>query len=290
MTRILPERTALLDTVTFAHGSHQPTDGEMCVMEAVAYITGEPWSDHPQCVSPVIAAFLRNWNDNLLEPPRTSLLRPLMPLVIGTRTTEADEQTRAWMATDWLVRVQAPAWMELTPSLRDRAAELRALPPLTSSEIAVAVQSVLSKARSESAAARAAARDAAWAAARDAARAAAWDAAWAAARDAAWDAAWAAARDAARDAAGDAAWAAAWDAARAAARDAAGDAAWAAARDAAWAAARDAAGDAAGDAAWAAAWDAARAALAPTVTVLQGSAVDLVRRMSDVGRAALKGE
>jgi hypothetical protein len=58
------------------------------------------------------------------------------------------------------------------------------------------------------------------AAARDAARAAAWDAAWDAARDAARDAAWAAAWDAARDAA--------WDAAR----DAARDAEWDAARDA----------------------------------------------------------
>jgi pyruvate/2-oxoglutarate dehydrogenase complex dihydrolipoamide acyltransferase (E2) component len=96
---------------------------------------------------------------------------------------------------------------------------------------------------------RAAALDAVW----DAARAAARDAAWAeaAARDAARDAAWteAAARDAARAEA--AARAAARDAARAAAdaRDAARDAAWAeaaardAARDAAWAeaAARDAA-------------------------------------------------
>ena len=66
------------------------------------------------------------------------------------------------------------------------------------------------------AAARAAARDAAW----DAARAAAWDAAWDAARAAAWDAAWDAAR------------AAAWDAARDAARYAAWDAAWYAAWDA----------------------------------------------------------
>jgi hypothetical protein len=62
------------------------------------------------------------------------------------------------------------------------------------------------------------------AAARDAARAAA----WAAARDAAWAAAWDATRDAAWAAARDAATAAA----SAAARDAARDAAWAAARDA----------------------------------------------------------
>jgi hypothetical protein len=55
--------------------------------------------------------------------------------------------------------------------------------------------------RDELAAARDAARDAAWDAARAAARDAAWAAARAAARDAAWDAARAAARAAARDAA-----------------------------------------------------------------------------------------
>jgi len=172
MTQILPERAALLDTVTFARGAHDQRDSAMCVMEAAAYLAGEPWSDHPQCVSPVIAAFLRNWNDNLPEPPRTELLRPLLPFVIGTRTSEADEQTRAWMATDWLVRVQAPAWMDLSERLKPHAAALRALPPLTSGEIATACASVLDAARKESAAAgdaaRDAARDAAGAAARDA--------------------------------------------------------------------------------------------------------------------------
>jgi hypothetical protein len=73
----------------------------------------------------------------------------------------------------------------------------------------------------------------------------------------------AAAGAAARAAAWDAAGAAAWDAAR----DAAGAAAGAAARDAAGAAARDAAG--------AAAWE----HLAPTVTHLQASALDLFDRM-----------
>lgn len=136
---IIPERAALFETATFAKGAHDPTSGEMCVMETAAYIAGEPWSDHPQCVSPVIATFLRNWNDSLNEPPRTELLRPLLPLVIGTRTTDADEGTRVWMATDWLLRVYTPAWMELMPS--------PPVPPLTSAEIAVAMQSVLDRAR-----------------------------------------------------------------------------------------------------------------------------------------------
>ena len=103
------------------------------------------------------------------------------------------------------------------------------------------------------AAARVAAWDAAWDAARDASRVAAWDAAWAAARVAAWDAAWDASRVAARDASRDAAWDASWDAARVAAWAAAWDASWDAARVAAWAAARYASRVAA----WAVAWDAA---------------------------------
>ena len=38
---------------TLYKGAHDP-NGKMCVMEAVAYIAREPWSDHPACVSPVI--------------------------------------------------------------------------------------------------------------------------------------------------------------------------------------------------------------------------------------------
>ena len=173
MTAILTDRAHLLDSVELAQGAHERTQSAMCAMEAVAYITGEPWSDHPQCVSPVIAAFLRAWNDALSEPPRTALIRPLLRGVIGTRTTDADEETRAWLATDWLVRVHAPAFMDLTPSLASHASALRSLPPLLSSEIALASQQVLNAAwdaagTAAGAAARDAARDAAGAAARDA--------------------------------------------------------------------------------------------------------------------------
>ena len=253
-------RSIDLDSITLEHGSHNP-DHTFCVMELSAYIAGEPWSDHPECVSPAISAFLRSWNDGVPTDFRQRL-KPYAVKVLHTNTGAADETTRAWMATDWLVRVQAPAWLSLAGLTRE-AANLRDLPALTSSEIATAVQVTLSDARAKA--------SAAWAAAWDAAGAAAWDAAGDAARDAAWaaagDAAWAAARDAARDAAG----AAAWDAARDAARDAAGAAAW------------DAARDAAGDAAWAA----ARKRLAPTVVELQESAFGLLDRMIAVGKVVV---
>ncbi len=180
-----------------------------------------------------------------LDDSDRQMLKPYIPRLVGTRTTAADETARAWMLTDWLARECAPAWLRLA-GLTDHAEALEALAPLTNASLAKQGQPTLAAAR-------------------------------AAAGAAAWDAAWDAAGAAARAAAGAAAWDAAWDAA--------GAAAW----DAAWDAARDAAGAAARAAARAAAWDAARAAagaaLAPTVKSLQVSALLLLDRMIDVGRA-----
>ena len=180
-------------------------------MEAVAYVAGDPWSDHPECASPVLGAFLRSWNDSLADVDR-QMLKPLIPRLVGTKDSAKIEQKRAWMATDWLARECAPAFLRLA-GLTDHAEALEGLAALTTTKRAVKAQPTL-----------AAAGAAAWDAARAAAGAAAWAAARAAARAAAGDAARAAARDAAWDAAGAAAWAAAGAAAWAAAGAAAGDA------------------------------------------------------------------
>ena len=207
MIEIAPERLAKLDEIQLGAGSHNPPNGEFdaCVMEMTSYLAGEDWSDSPECVSPVIAAFMRRWNDDLDDKGR-QMLKPYAVKVIGTRDDRDEE--RAWMATDWLVRVHAPAWLELA-GVTKAAKALRSLPPLTA-ETVKAAQPTIDDARKKGDAAWAAARDAAWKAARDAAEAAAGAAArdaaeaaaWAAARDAAWEAAWAAARDAAEAAAG----------------------------------------------------------------------------------------
>ena len=117
-------------TLTLKHGKHHdPADG-MCAMEAAAYMAGEPFTDHPRCVSRVIGAFMRSWNDSLPDDEtRTRILGPLVPLTIGTATAAADEEKRAWMAADWLVRVQAPAWLRdalapTTTELQASAAQL----------------------------------------------------------------------------------------------------------------------------------------------------------------------
>jgi hypothetical protein len=187
------ELEAFLNTLTIASGGHASLDDGACVMEAVAYVAGERWSDHPQCASRVISAFLRAWNDAMNDEDRQQL-KPLVPRLVGTAASDEVELRRSWMALDWYCRVSAPTWLRLA-GLNDIAVAIEATEPIVDSASATRAQGALAQAPSEADAARAAA----WAAARDAARAAARDAAW----DAAWAAAWAAAGDAAR-AAGDA--------------------------------------------------------------------------------------
>ena len=225
-------------------GTHEP-NGDACVMEAVAFVAGEPWSAHPECACPVIGAFLRSWNDALNDGDRETLLRPLIPSIIGTRSTKTLENQRAAMAMDWLVRTHLPAWLRLA-GLTEHANALSGLPDITNFSRAPSLKGPLD---------------------------AAWDAAWEAARAAATaTGARAAAMAAARAAAMAAAWDAAWEAARAAAT-ATG------ARAAAMAAARAAAMAAAWDAAWEAAGEAARDALLPTQKELQKSALELLKCM-----------
>jgi hypothetical protein len=246
----MPDRLERFERAALLHGSHDSIDEGGCAMEWASYLAGEPHSDHPKCVSKVIGAFVRSWNDALPHDKR-QILKDRIPRLLGTAGSEEIEDRRAWLVTDWLVRVYLPTWLELAKLTQD-ADQIRALPEITSATINATLPTL--KAAQKNAAA-------AW----DAASAAAWDA-WDAARAAAWDAARAAARDAAWDATSAAASAAAWDAAWAAAWDAARAAAW----DAARAAARDAA------------WDAASTALQPTVEELQASALELLDRMIQV--------
>jgi hypothetical protein len=181
-------RLAKVMGIELASGGHDVEEDRYCVMEAVAYVAGEPWSDTPACACPVISTFLRSWNDSLPDTERTTLLRPLIPKLVGTKSTPEIELRRSLMAADWLVRTHTPAWLRLA-GLTMQADMLAALPEITDMAQAPSLRGPLEAVRQDAAAARAAAWDAARAAAWDAARDAAWDAARAAAWDAAWDAA-----------------------------------------------------------------------------------------------------
>ena len=165
MTTELPVRLPMLglEGIVLKGGAHGLREDGVCAMEAVAWVAGEPHSDHPQCACPVIGAFMRTWNDNLPDDEtRTRILRPLLPLLLNTRSTKAVELQRSFIALDWLARDYTPAWLSLTDSLKAHAVALRGLAPLESDAACKAAQPALSAALS-------AARSAAGLAARSAA-------------------------------------------------------------------------------------------------------------------------
>jgi hypothetical protein len=166
---------AKLEQIELKAGSHDSPDDGMCVMEAAAHFAGKPFSAYSEDVSRVIGAFLRSWNDSLDDSSRQRL-KAYVFKVMNTNTGPADDERRAWLATDWLVRTYAPTWLDLAG--------------LDTAEDA-ARDAVWSAAEDAEAAGRAAA----WSVAEDA-EAAGRAAAWSVAEDAAWNAAMAAGRSA----------------------------------------------------------------------------------------------
>jgi len=129
------------DALKLESSSHPSPEDGMCIMEAVAYMAHEPFSDHPSCASPVIAAFLRNWNDSLNDEDR-QMLKPYIPKLIGTAGSPEAENRRAWMALDWLARAQAVSWLRLA-KLEEHAKAIEGLDEIRDSASAEAATSTL---------------------------------------------------------------------------------------------------------------------------------------------------
>ena len=142
--------------IALKSGGHQKREDGMCLMEAVAFLAGEPHSDHPACADSVLGAFGRVLNDAMTDEERV-LLAPLASKLIGTAGGPELSLRRAMLLCDGVVRQIVPIVLEGV-GLADRARALRDLKEITDQESAIA----------------------AWSAARSAARSAA-SAAWSAA-------------------------------------------------------------------------------------------------------------
>ena len=148
-----------LDAVVLSKGEHETREDGVCLLEAAAWWAGQEHTDHPPCVSPVLAAFGRAWNDDLPDD-RRHILKPFIPLLPGT-AGDGHDLARSYLALDWLVREHVPTFLALAPVLARHAEALRALAPLRDPRTVYTAEPVIN-----------AARDAAWAPARAAARAA----------------------------------------------------------------------------------------------------------------------
>ena len=55
---------ASYQTIRLSKGKHTDPEDGACVMELASMLAGEPFTDHPASVCPVIGSFLRSYNDS----------------------------------------------------------------------------------------------------------------------------------------------------------------------------------------------------------------------------------
>jgi len=108
-----------------------------CLATAVAMVAGEENpGDEPECMCPVIAAFVRRTNDAMPDDVRAEMYGDLPWMLVGTRTSnELVMQRRGWLVADAAVRCFAPVCLR-DAGLGDRADLLESLSPVRDEQTA----------------------------------------------------------------------------------------------------------------------------------------------------------
>jgi hypothetical protein len=112
-------------TVRLSRGKHSSPEQGACVMELASMLAGEPFSDHPQSVCPVIGALLRSYNDRVDNGQR-QLLLDCASHVIGSRASQGVEDARADLlrsivgarSQGWKRFLTMPQWFLAGPERR----------------------------------------------------------------------------------------------------------------------------------------------------------------------------
>ena len=121
MTTTARPREGEWASVRLTDGGHSSPAYGVCVVELASLIAGEEFSDRPRCVCPVIAAFLRGWNDRAGYAER-QLLGPYAVRIVGSRgdrrlTRNRREICLAWAGVDprdhWIRRLASRFGIEL---------------------------------------------------------------------------------------------------------------------------------------------------------------------------------
>jgi hypothetical protein len=129
-------------TITLSTGKHLSADEGACVMELASLLAGGPFTDRPVCACPVIAAFLREYNDRVDDHRRQDLYR-YASIIVGTRSTPAVEQARAERLGAWSAEMYTRRCARFMPLLIARAlSHLRSAPPAVDARGAHAVSSI----------------------------------------------------------------------------------------------------------------------------------------------------
>ena len=109
--RAAAESAPDLDEIILEGSAHSRRGTRLTLLELVSWFSHEPHSDTPQSVSPVVSSFAR-WLAAGFDDEDRQALKAIASRLIGTGPAPAvEERARQWLATEWLVHVQAPAWL-----------------------------------------------------------------------------------------------------------------------------------------------------------------------------------
>lgn len=115
-----------LATIVIEPHSHPRRGTRLSVLELAAWLAGEPHSDDPVNVSPVLRVYARELAAGL-DDDRRQALRHRAARLAGTGTfDDGTEHRRSWLLADRLLRVHAPAWLGAA-GLSESADRLRRL-------------------------------------------------------------------------------------------------------------------------------------------------------------------
>ena len=96
-------------TVKLSKGRHSAPEEGACVMELASMLAGEPFSDHPVSVCPVIGSCLRAYNDWIDDDRRQDLYR-YASRVVGTRAPQEIQRARADRVIAWVGEAARRRW------------------------------------------------------------------------------------------------------------------------------------------------------------------------------------
>lgn len=92
-------------TVKLSTGKHSSPEHGACVMELSSMLAGEPFTDRPASVCPVIGSFLRSYND-FLDDERRQDLYLYAARAVGTRDSSEVQNSRAQRLAAWIAGVK----------------------------------------------------------------------------------------------------------------------------------------------------------------------------------------
>jgi hypothetical protein len=103
-------------TIKLSKGKHASPEDGACVMELASMLAGEPFTDHPASVCPVIGSFLRSYNDSVDERRRQSLY-DYASRVVGSRSGQHVQEARAERLAEWAEEMHRTrrTWFLRTP-------------------------------------------------------------------------------------------------------------------------------------------------------------------------------